>query len=44
MVISAVSLHPDALEPTTVYVVVVPGLAATVVPVVTLRPVEGDHV
>jgi len=38
-----VLVHP-AEVPVTVYVVVEPGLAVTVAPVVALRPVPGDHV
>lgn len=38
-----VSLHPDTLVPIKVYVVVEAGLAVTVVPVVALNPVPGDH-
>jgi len=39
-----VSLHPPAAVPTTVYVVVEPGLAVTLAPVVALRPAPGLHV
>ena len=37
------ALHPAALVPITVYVVVVVGLAVTVAPVVALNPVAGDQ-
>ena len=38
-----VLLHPAALVPITVYVVVAAGLAVTVAPVVADKPVEGLH-
>jgi len=44
IVICAVSLHPEPLVPTTVYVMVELGLAFTDEPVVALKPVEGLHV
>jgi len=40
----AVLLQPAPLNPVTVYVVVEPGFAVTVAPVVADKPVEGDHV
>ena len=40
----AVLEQPAALVPVTVYVVVEPGLAVTLVPVVADKPVPGDHV
>ena len=36
--------QPAALVPVMVYVVVAVGLAVTLVPVVALKPVAGDHV
>jgi hypothetical protein len=39
----AVELHPFTSVPVTVYVVVDAGLAVTLVPVVALSPVAGDH-
>lgn len=36
-------LQPSAEVPVTVYTVVVPGLALTVLPVVALSPVAGSH-
>jgi len=39
-----VEVHPPPLSPVTVYVVVEPGLAVTLVPVVWFRPVAGLHV
>lgn len=36
-------MQPAAPDPVTVYVVVEPGAAFTVAPVVALNPVEGDH-
>ena len=38
-----VLLHPAALTPVTVYVVVIVGVAVNGVPVLELRPVVGDH-
>ena len=45
-VITAVEvlLQPDADVPVTVYVIVLPGLAVTLAPVVALKPVPGLHV
>jgi hypothetical protein len=43
IVICAVSLHPDPFVPTTVYVMVVAGLAFTDAPVVALNPAAGLH-
>ena len=39
-----VPVHPDALVPVMVYVVVEAGLAVTLAPVVALKPVAGDQV
>jgi hypothetical protein len=44
MVILSLPLHPLASVPTIVYVVVVPGLALTTVPVVAFNPVAGLQV
>jgi len=38
----AVELHPEAVA-VTVYVVVIEGVATTVLPEVVFNPVEGDH-
>lgn len=40
----AVLVHPAALVPVTVYVIVLVGLAVTFAPVVALKPVDGDQV
>ena len=40
----AVEVHPAALVPVIVYVVVDAGFAVTLAPVVALNPVAGDHV
>jgi len=37
-------MQPEAVVPFTVYVVVAAGFAVTLVPVVALNPVAGDHV
>jgi len=42
-VVVTVPVHPAALVPVIVYVVVVVGLAVTLVPVVALNPVAGDQ-
>lgn len=39
-----VETQPAALVPVIVYVVVAAGVALTLVPVVALKPVDGDHV